>query len=128
MIAAYLLEEHRRDEVYGVMKRSLDRGFRLLTIDLAYLEVANALWRACVLRRLIDEKAMKDSLNSLYGIPIESARQDSGLVMRAVEMSLESGLSIYDSVYVTFAEREKADLYTFDEKQRVEAKKYVNTQ
>ena len=127
IITSYLLEEARRDDVYGVMRGTLERGFRLLTVDLAYKEVANALLRACVLRNLIDEKTLIDSLNSLYGLPLEPVRQDGGLVMRAVEISLESKLSVYDSVYVAVAEREKADLFTLDEKQRLKAKKYVRT-
>jgi predicted nucleic acid-binding protein len=126
-ITSYLLEQARRDDVYGVMRTTLERGCRLLTIDLAYKEVANALWRACVLRNMIDEKTVIDSLNSLYGLPLEPIRQDGALVTRAVEISLESKLSVYDSVYVAVAEREKADLFTLDEKQRLKAKKYVNT-
>jgi len=50
-----------------------------------------------------------------------------GLVMRAAGDVAGSGLSVYDSVYVGFAEREKADLFTSDEKQRLKGKKYIST-
>ena len=53
-ITSYLLEQASRDKVYNVMRNTLEGGYRLLTIDLAYFEVANALWRACTLRGLID--------------------------------------------------------------------------
>jgi predicted nucleic acid-binding protein len=108
------------------MRGTLDRGARLLTADLAYAEVANALWRACTLRGLIDEKAVYESLDSLYRLPVEPMRHESGLVKRAVEISLKSGLSVYDSIYVSMAEREKAAVFTLDEKQRSVAQKYVH--
>jgi len=108
------------------MRDTLERGSKLLTADLAYAEVANALWRACTLRGLIDEEAVYESLDSLHGLPLESIRQEGGLIRRAVEISLESGLSVYDSIYVSVAEREKAAIFTLDEKQRSVAEKYVH--
>ena len=122
----YLIEQASHDKVYRVMRGTLDRGAKLLTADLAYVEVANALWRACTLRGLIDEEAVYESLNSLYGLPLESIRHEGGLISRAVEISLELGLSVYDSIYVSVAEREKAAIFTMDEKQRKIAEKYVH--
>ena len=108
------------------MRDTLDRGAKLLTADLAYVEVANALWRACTLRDLIDEEAVYESLKSLYELPLESIGQEGGLIRRAVEISLESGLSVYDSIYVSVTEREKAAIFTIEEKQRKIAEKYVH--
>ncbi len=125
-ITTYLIEQVSRDKVYNVMRDTLEGGFRLFTADLAYVEVANALWRVCTLRGLIDEEAVFESLNSLYGLPLESIRQEGGLIKRAVEISLESGLSVYDSVYVSVAERERATIFTLDEKQCRVAEKYVH--
>jgi len=122
----YLIEQASHDKVYRVMRGTLDRGAKLLTADLAYVEVANALWRACTLRGLIDEEAVYESLNSLYRLPLESIRHEGGLIRRAVEISLELGLSVYDSIYVSVAEREKAAIFTMDEKQRKIAEKYVH--
>jgi len=125
-ITTYLIEQASRDKVYRVMRGSLDRGAKLFTADLAYVEVANALWRACALRGLIEEEGVNESLGNLYGLPLEAVRQEGGLVKRAVEISLESGLSVYDSMYVSVAEREKAAVFTFDEKQYRVAGKYVH--
>ncbi len=122
----YLIEQASHDKVYRVMRGTLERGAKLLTADLAYVEVANALWRACTLRGLIDEEAVYESLNSLYGLPLESIRHEGGLINRAMDISLESGLSIYDSIYVSVTEREKAAIFTMDEKQRKIAEKYVH--
>lgn len=125
-ITTYLIEQASRDRVYRVMRDTLDRGAKLFTADIAYVEVANALWRACALRGLIDEEGVKESLGSLYGLPLEAVRQEGGLVKRAVEISLESGLSVYDSIYVSVAERENAAVYTLDKKQYMGARKYVH--
>ena len=125
-ITSYLLEQASRDKVYNVMRDTLEGGYRLLTVDLAYFEVANALGRACTLRGLIDEKAVYLSLDSLYELPLEPLRQESGLLRRAEEISLESRLSVYDSIYVSVAERERAAIFTLDEKQGRGAEKYVH--
>ena len=127
-ITSYLLEQASRDKVYNVMRDTLEGGYRLLTVDLAYFEVANALWRACTLRGLIDEKAVYLSLDSLYELPLEPLRQESGIMRRAEEISLESRLSVYDSIYVSVAERERAAIFTLDEKQGRVAEKYVHVQ
>jgi len=125
-ITTYLIEQVSRGNVYNIMRDTLDRGAKLLTADLAYVEVANALWRACTLRGLIDEETVFKSLDNLYGLPLESIRQEGGLMRRAAEISLESGLSVYDSIYVAVAERERATIFTLDEKQCRVAEKYVH--
>ena len=68
------------------------------------------------------------SLNSLYELPLEPLRQESGIMRRAEEISLESRLSVYDSIYVSVAERERAAIFTLDEKQGRVAEKYVHVQ
>ena len=125
-ITSYLLEQASREKVYNVMRDTLEGGYRLLTVDLAFFEVANALWRACTLRGLIDEEAVYLSLDSLYGLPLEPLRQERDLMRRAAEISLESGLSVYDSIYVSVAERERAFIFTLDEKQGRVAERYVH--
>lgn len=126
VITSYLLKQANLDDIHDVMRWTLDHGHRLFTVDLAYFEVANALWRACNLRGLIEAEAVHGSLESLYRLPLEPLRQEADLISRSMELSLESGLSVYDSVYVSAAERERAAIFTLDEKQRRVAENYVH--
>jgi len=125
-IMSYLFTEENHDKIYHILRTTIERGYRLVTAELAYKEVANALLRACALRNLINEEDMINSLNSLYKLPIEPIRQDKGLILRTLRISLESKLAVYDTIYIALAEKEKADLLTSDRKQYTQAIKYVN--
>ena len=126
-LAAYILTEENHEGIYMALRARLEGGGRLFTPDIAQLETANALWKAHVLRGLVTKEFISEGLSDLFTLPIEAERHDEALTRRAVEISLESGLSVYDSIYVSLAEREKAELLTSDKRQHEQAKRYVTT-
>src|SRR5262249_46706846 len=75
-------------------------------------ELANALWMAARHRQLSVPAAGIDLRSAMkLGIrSVASRRLWQGALLRAVE----SGLSIYDALFVELAEREQAPLATFD--------------
>ena len=95
---SYLLGEESGQMIFEILKSSIERGVRLLTLELAYVEVVNALWRACMLRNLFDEKTAFDSLNSLFSLPLESMRLDRDLTLRALALALKAKLPVYDTL------------------------------
>lgn len=127
-IASYLLAEEDSKKVYHAMRTCIEGGHRVLTPELAYKEVANALLKACVRTRLMTEETLTSTLNSLYKLPLESVRQDKDLILRASTISLQSNLTIYDTLYIACAEREKATLLTSDKKQHAQAQGYISTE
>lgn len=81
--------------------------------------------RACALRNLLNEKAVLDSVASLYKLPLDPAKLDEELTTRTTKLALDAKFPVYDTVYIAVAEREKAALLTSDRKQHFEAKKHV---
>ena len=125
VITSYLLGEENSGKTYSILRTEIERGFRPLTLEFAYIEVANALWRACALRDLLNAKAVLESITSLYSLPLDPARLDEELTTRATKLALDAKLPVYDTVYIALAERERAALLTSDRKQHSEAQKHV---
>jgi len=91
-ITAYILNEEGSEQIRIVMRRSISEGGRVATLPLAFKEVANAL-------------------------PLELAEQDKDLLQRAMRMSLDSKLPVYDTLYIAAAEKEHSTLVTTDRRQ-----------
>ena len=126
-ITSYLLAEENSEKVYQIMESSIEGGHRILTPELAYKEVSNALLKACIRRRLIAEEDLTRTLNSLFKLPLQPMKQDKKLILRASTISLRSNLTIYDALYIACTELEKATLLTSDKKQHMHAREYVPT-
>jgi predicted nucleic acid-binding protein len=112
-----------KDEFYG---RALDfvRRFqgKVATVDLAVVEVANALWKHVYLARRIREDAyaaLKGAIKPLIYSTASVFRADE-LLEDALDGAVRLGITVYDSLYVTLALREGCKLATFDEKLRAQ--------
>ena len=124
-ITSYILNEEGSEQIRTVMRRSISEGGRITTLPLAFKEVANALWKACVQRKLVDKDTIVGALNDLYTLPLELAEQDKDLLQRAMRMSLDSKLPVYDTLYIAVAEQEHSTLVTTDRKQYAIAVQHV---
>jgi len=98
---------------------------RLLTLNLALVEVGSALWRHVYLLRRIPEDRyarLRDSIRPLvYGAA--EVRPAEDLLEGALDNAGRLGITVYDSLYVTLALREGCKLASFDEvlRRRLEA-------
>ena len=100
------------------------------TLDLALVEVSNAIWKKTVLLgmmkyedSIIALKAVKELLPQLLVV-----HESVDFLQRAMEISLKEKIPIYDSLYIALAENKGEKLITGDKKQYDVAIKYVKVE
>ena len=100
------------------------------TLDLALIEVSNAIWKKSVLLGIMRKEdsilalnAVKDVLPELLVI-----HRSTDFLQRAMEISMSEKVPIYDSLYIALAEQRKEKLVTSDKKQYEAALKYVKAE
>ena len=102
-------------ELYSDNAESLLRsGNELIVPDLFWAEVASAICKK-VRRRELSHEAATDSLESFLRIPIKT-RASKPLAQTAARLALESGVSAYDSFYLTLSYDHDCPLVTADRK------------
>ncbi|MEM0369055.1 MAG: type II toxin-antitoxin system VapC family toxin [Candidatus Bathyarchaeia archaeon] len=116
VIAAIILREDNYEKLLQHLKNSI-------TLDQAFKEASNAIWKAVMRGHLSGEEAVKafSLLKMMKGI-LEIRNEDEYLD-ESFKIALETGLTIYDSLYLALARSEKRPLLTLDENQREAAKK-----
>ena len=86
-------------------------------------EVANALWRAVKLGRIIEEDA-QEALKALNDMRIELHESDWIQVSQGLSIACKLDLTIYDASYLFLANETKAQVVTADNKLYEKAKKH----
>ena len=116
-LSAFILREEGWEELARYMVRSL-------SVDHVVKEVANTIWKAsCVRKMLTVDEALK-----AFKILLMIVRKNVILypelkyLSKAIDISLKYSITIYDSLYVAQAVMENKPLLTLDEKQRKVAK------
>ena len=122
-LSAFILREEGWEELARYLVRSL-------SVDHVVEEVANTIWKAACVRKVltVDEalKAFKILL-MMVGKNLVLHSELKYLSM-AMNISLKHSITIYDSLYIAQAIMENTSLLTLDEKQRRVAKALgVNT-
>lgn len=90
-----------------------------VTADLAFYEIGNALWKECHLHQRLSAKEAAKTLNfirSLTGLMRVLDAKNSDFGERVLANALDLGITYYDSIYLTIAEKIKGTLVTDDEK------------
>ncbi len=90
---------------------------RLITLDLAYVEVANVAWKRVAIFNESAElmlKALKNSSDFISGACDVIASKE--LLDDAFKIAVSEKVTIYDSLFVAASEREKVPLLTTDGK------------
>jgi len=112
VLAAFTRKEPGWERLAGVVKMCV-------TVDLAVKEVLNTIWRDYYVRRTISlDTAMRlqQVLSSMTGINILVEPEDK-YVLRAFEIALKTGITVYDALYIALAVEKNTPLVTLDEKQ-----------
>ncbi len=95
------------------------------TLDYALIEGMNAIWKA-VKRGRVTKEAGRNLITVLKllgeGMLIFEAKN---FFERGLEIGLKEDVTIYDALYIAFAEALSAELHTADEKQYYAARNYV---
>ena len=95
------------------------------TLDISFVEVANAVWKAVLQGRVsVDGARGKiEALKMIANAIVVFKAVD--YLERALEMVLKERITVYDAVYIALAEDKSAVLYTCDREQYSVATKYV---
>lgn len=91
--------------------------------SLIVLEVANALWKATKLHRILEEDA-HEALKTLDDLGITLHEPNWTEVSRGLNIASKLDLTIYDASYLFLSEKIKAQLITADDKLFEKAKKH----
>lgn len=95
------------------------------TLDISFVEVANAVWKAVLQGRVSVDGARRkiEALKMMASAIVVFKAVD--YLERALEMALKERITVYDAVYIVLAEDKSAVLYTCDRGQYSVATKYV---
>lgn len=116
VLAKYIL----REEGWEAARRVLASPGRLVTLDLAVKEVLNAIWKHAVLFKSFDAGVAREKAMLLERLVEEGVLElidQSSLLLDAFSVALETGLTVYDSLFVVLARRESGVLATSDSRQ-----------
>ncbi|MGC8506498.1 MAG: type II toxin-antitoxin system VapC family toxin [Thermoplasmata archaeon] len=83
------------------------------TIPLARYEIGNILWKNCKVRKRISKKEAVESGKVLFEL-LDSMEQISPSPVSVLSLSLEEGLTFYDSSYLISAIESGCELVTDD--------------
>ena len=117
VIASYVLKEEGWERLDSVMLRGA-------TLDYAVKEVANAIWKYCKVRRRLDEAGAITAYKALKTLTREVllVKPQEKYLDEAFQIALNYEITVYDSLYLAMAMKEKMPIITFDKKQAKVAK------
>lgn len=96
-----------------------------VSVDHIVKEVANAIWKACVVRKIISETdavRLYGLLDSMINVNIVIEPEED-YIEEALRMALEHRITVYDAIYLALAKEKNVPLLTLDEKQAQTARK-----
>ncbi|MCD6429016.1 MAG: type II toxin-antitoxin system VapC family toxin [Desulfurococcales archaeon] len=122
-LAAFILREEGWEELGEYM-------VRCVSVDHVVKEVANTIWKAACVRKLMTA----DEARRAYGILLRMIgknivlRPELEYLSKALEISMKHSITVYDSLYIALALEENKPLLTLDKQQAQVAKKLkINT-
>ena len=117
-LAAFILREEGWEELGEYM-------VRCVSVDHVVKEVANTIWKAACVRKLMTA----DEARRAYGILLRMIgknivlRPELEYLSKALEISMKHSITVYDSLYIALALEENKPLLTLDKQQAQVAKK-----
>ena len=93
-----------------------------ITVDLALKELGNALWKR-VMRKELDESLATKLMNTILTRRIVRIYPQEPLLVKALKLSTDISLPIYDAIYIVLARELKSELITSDVEQAKKAEK-----
>ncbi len=123
-LAKYLLREENWEAVEDYLLK------KVYSLDLAVKEVANAIWKHVVVRKVITADMGLNIYRQLRRLVHENIvvlESQDRYIDKAVELALEHNITVYDSLYIAQALK-YGELLTGDEKQAsISEKLGINT-
>ena len=99
------------------IKRYLEDGYSLYTVNMALAESLNAIWKHVRIHKDLEMEEAKSAIQYLTKIYDSMNILETGeLSNEAAEIALTKDITVYDSLYIVAAMKLKAILYTADKK------------
>ncbi len=108
-------------------ERKIERLLEGCTLNLAFYELGNAVWKQVHLHKALTQEEGSEALAALtevYGQMRELQVEDASSILK---ITVEEGLTYYDASYIHAAIKNDAVLVTDDRKLQTAASKYVET-
>ena len=117
-LAAFLLREKDWRKLAKYMKR-------VVSVDYIMVEFYNVIWKAIYIHKLLKENEALKIIELLkeYAKANMKLEDTKNYLDKALKVALRTGLTIYDSLYITLALEKRLPLLTLDKRQKEEAKK-----
>jgi predicted nucleic acid-binding protein len=112
VIAAIFFKEAVSDRAQKIAE-----SYNLITLDLAFIEVANVAWKRVTIfkeSKELMEKALKSSSDFISSACDVIASKE--FLEDAFKIAVIEKITVYDSLFVAASEREKVQLFTTDGK------------
>jgi len=109
-----------KDEFHDIAEDFFQKNLttELVTVDLAYVEVTNVLWKYFYIFRKIPDDAyryLRDKLPSIIDKLVSNVYPSKNYLSKALDLSVEVGMPVYDSLFITVARESNGELATLDE-------------
>ncbi|MCW4003752.1 MAG: type II toxin-antitoxin system VapC family toxin [Candidatus Bathyarchaeota archaeon] len=128
IIAKLVLNEPDSKQARASIKSYAKKGYSLYTVDTAFAECLNVIWKHATLLGDLsseDAKSATEYLAKVFnGINI-AATQD--LAEETIKIAQTKKTPVYDALYIALAQKTKGTLYTADQKLCALAKTTINT-
>ena len=106
----------------------MKKGYSLCTVDTAYAECLNVIWKHTNLLKDLEPKEASsaiDDLTKLYDdLAIIPTRE---LKDQAMHIAISQNIAVYDALFIAAAQKINAALYTADKKLCAKADKLVKS-
>jgi len=108
-------------------RKKFDKLLQGWTLNLAFYELGNAVWKQVHIHKKINSEEAKILLDPLLEIfsKLKKPEKENGL--EAFKIATEEGITFYDASYIQAAIQNNLTLITDDEQLYEKGKKYVKT-
>ncbi len=114
-IVKLVVEENYSSKARRLLGKWAESGIHLTTLDIAFVEAANAIWKHVVKVGDLNESSALNALKDAQKLAaLIEQRQSTSYLVDALSIALKKKLPVYDSLYIAVALVEEAALATFD--------------
>lgn len=106
------IEETNSEQALNLLNSHLTKEIQIYVPDLILYELANA-WST---KGTLDASKIKDNLRTFMEYKLIIVPVGLDLIEKAVELSKEFKMTVYDAIYSVLAKEQKCNLITADEK------------
>jgi predicted nucleic acid-binding protein len=113
VVAKWVLLEADSADAQLLLAETATHGGLLVVLDLALVEVANAIWKR-QLRKLVSTDEARRLLDVLLRLPVQ-IEPAGALLPQALDIACRHGRAVYDALFVALAEKKGLQGVTADE-------------